>query len=238
MKLRALCAVAVPAVLAVAVPAEAATVAPTAECVRFVPGVASLGVTASGFPAGASLTFKADGAVVGSGQADGAGNFSNAQSPFLPPIFSSLDRNLQTFQLTAEDGAGTVAGPVPLQLVRVVVELPSRARPARRVRYRVFGFVTGQRVYLHVRRRGRTLGRFSLGVASGPCGRTSKRMRFMPLERYRTGTYDYFFSHSRRFSRARALYGGRVTITRTVRSSAAAAVAQATAASCAGGSSG
>ena len=47
---------------------------------------------------------------------------------------------------------------------------PSTAKPRKKVRFRVFGFRPGERVYLHVRRGGKTKGRFSLGTAEGACG--------------------------------------------------------------------
>ena len=47
---------------------------------------------ADGFPAGAFLTFKADGTSVGAGQADPAGHFDNAGAiRFDPPFLPSGD---------------------------------------------------------------------------------------------------------------------------------------------------
>jgi hypothetical protein len=191
--------------------------------VRVVPGVRSFPVTATGFPAGTGLTFKADGITVGTGQADAAGNFDNAADPFAPPALTG-DRNLQTFQLTAEDAQGTVAGPVPVQVARVTVVIPERAKPSKRVRFRVSGFDVDKRVFLHVRRKGVTRGRFSLGTTAGPCGTVSKRMRFMPLRRYGLGTYRYYFSHSRRFAMEQVIFAGKVTISRDVRPAQATAI--------------
>ena len=91
--------------------------------------------------------------------------------------------------------------------------------------YRVYGFVPGQPAYLHIRRRGKTLGRFSLGTPEGACGKVTKRLRYMPLSRYSYTTYDYWFSQSRRFDRAATLARYRVTIFRTFRPGAAAATA-------------
>ena len=220
-------AVAVAAGLALAPAAGAATVGSRLPCVRVIPGVNSFPVTAAGFPAGATLTFKADGSPVGSGQADAAGSFDNLFEPFPPPSLP-FGTNLRTYELTAEDGQGTVAGPVPVPVVRVSVVLPARANPARRVRYRVYGFEAGKPVYLHVRRNGTTRGRFSLGTTAGPCGTLTKRMRFMPLRRYRTGTYGYYFSHSRQFDEDAVIFAGKVSIYRTFRSPEASAQAAAT----------
>ena len=92
-------------------------------------------------------------------------------------------------QLTADDGAGTVAGPVPVPVSRVTVDVPTRSKPRKRVNFRVFGFEANKKVYLHIRRNGQTKGRFSLGRTDSPCGHVVKKMRFMPLSNYRTGTY-------------------------------------------------
>ncbi len=200
--------------LAVAPTAQAATVAPQVPCVRVIPGLKTFPVVADGFPAGAFLTFKADGTSVGAGQADPAGHFDNLADPFGPPFLPS-GRNHTTVQLTADDGAGTVAGPVPVEVANVRVVAPSSSKPAKKVRFRVFGFLSGKRVYLHVRRNNRTKGRFSLGKTKGACGLVTKKMRFMPVVNYRTGTYRYYFSHSKRFSKTKAVYQAKVRIYRT-----------------------
>jgi hypothetical protein len=207
-------AVVLAAGLAAASTAQAATVSAPTECVRVVPGLSNFPVTADGFAPGASLTFAADGTAIGSGQADAGGHFDNAASPFPPPPLP-VGRDLKTFQLTADDGAGTVAGPVPVKVVNVAVRAPANAAPSARVRFRVFGFLSNRRVWLHIRRNGKTKGRYSLGRTAAPCGTLSKRMRFMPLRHYTTGTYGYYFSHSKTFRRSQVFYEARVKIYRT-----------------------
>lgn len=204
--------------LAAAPSAQAATVS-TASCVRVFPGVQSFPVAADGFAPGAFLSFRADDQTIGSGAADGAGHFQGA---FSPPALPA-GRDLKTFQLTADDGNGTVAGPVAVPVSNIVVRAPANSRPRKRVRFRVFGFRPGERVYLHIRRDGRTKGRFSLGVADAPCGTTFKTMRFMPLRHYGFGTYRYYFSHSRRFDKTQTIYSARVKIYRTYSSAQATA---------------
>jgi hypothetical protein len=208
--------------------AQAATVSTTVACVRVLPGVPSFPVVGDGFAPGAFLSFRADDQTIGSGPADGAGHFQGA---FSPPFLPS-GRDLKTFQLTADDGNGTVAGPVAVPVSNVVVRAPANSTPRKRVRFRVFGFLADQRVYLHVRRNGKTKGRFSLGRTSAPCGTVAKNMRFMPLRHYRFGTYRYYFSHSRRFSKKQAIYSLRVRIFPTY--SPAAGSAHATAAGASG----
>jgi hypothetical protein len=211
---------------ALAAPAQSATVGSPAPCVRIISNLKTFPVIADGFAPGAFLNFKVDGSSIGSGQADPAGHFDNSGDPFFPPALPS-NRDIRTFQLTADDGAGLVAGPVPVTVSNVVVRAPANAKPSKRVRFRVFGFLANQRVYLHIRRNGKTKGRFSLGRTNAPCGRVTKKMRFMPLRHWRFGTYRYYFSHSKRFDRDQVIYAARVRLYRTF--SRAAAV-QATAA--------
>jgi hypothetical protein len=209
---------AVAATLCIVPAAQAATVATPAQCVRIVPGVQSFPVQASGFTPNSSITFTSDGQFLGSGTADAAGNFDNSQpggTLFDPPLLPQ-NKNTTTVQLAATDSAGLAAPAVPVPVSRVVVTAPSNVKPpTKKVRFRVFGFLVGKKVYLHIRRHGKTLGRFSLGRTKGPCGLTSKRMRFMPLKHYKTGNYQYYFSHSKKFSKSKVIFGGRVSITRT-----------------------
>lgn len=215
----ALIPVAVAAALATAPGAQAATVSTTVPCVRVLPGLPSFPVVADGFAPGAFLSFRADDQTIGNGSADGAGHFEGGFNPPALPI----GRDLKTFQLTADDGNGTVAGPVSVPVSNVVVRAPANSKPNKRVRFRVFGFLENKRVYLHVRRNGKTKGRFSLGVASAPCGTTSRKLKFMPLRHYSFGTYRYYFSQSKRFSKKATIYSARVKIYRTFSSAQATA---------------
>ena len=216
------------AVLGIVPAAQAANVVSPSPCVRIVPGQATFPVQASGFPAGAFITFKTGENIVGSGTADPAGNFDNTANPCFPPSIP-FKKNQATVQLTADDGAGTLAGPVPVAVSRITVDVPSRSKPRKRVNFRVFGFEANKKVYLHIRRKGETKGRFSLGRTDSPCGQVTKKMRFMPLSNYRTGAYRYFFSHSKKFDKSKVIFGGKVTIFRTF-SSQPSSAAQATAA--------
>ena len=203
--------------------AYGATVGSPDSCVRVISNLPTFRVVADGFAPGAFLTFKADDATVGSGNADGAGHFDNDAARFYPPPLPS-GRDLKTFQLTADDGAGLVAGPVPIKVSNVAVRAPANSKPRKRVRFRVFGFRSGEPVYLHVRRKGRTLGRFRMGRTNGACGTLVKRMRFMPLRHYTLGTYKYYFSHSKRFDKDQVIYRATVSIyARPAQATAAAA---------------
>jgi hypothetical protein len=216
LKLRSSAALALALGLAAAPSAHAATVGTPAPCVRLYPGVPSLPVTADGFPAGSPLTFKADGATIGSGMADPAGHFDNLADPntwFQPQQLQG--KNVGTIQLTAEDGVGTVAGPVAVKAANLTITgPPGTVKPRKKVKFRMFGFQTGKRIYLHIRRGSKTKGRYTMGKAKGDCGLATRRMRFMPLPTYKTGTYEYWFGHSKKFSKQTAI-GVEVHITRS-----------------------
>jgi hypothetical protein len=183
------------AALVVPATAGAATVA-VQPCAVTLPGQRTVAVSGAGFTPGGTVNLVADGQTIGSGvPVDASGSFRTAT---LAPELSSARRNLQTFQLTATDSSG-VSAASPLQITRVTAVLPQRARPRSRVRISVFGFAPGRPVYLHVRRAGRTRGTFRIGTASAPCGRASRRLRYMPLRRFSTGLYDYVFQLSRRY---------------------------------------
>jgi hypothetical protein len=207
----------------VAVPsADAATVGTPASCVRLFPGVPSLPVFADGFAPGAPLTFKADGATVGTGTADPAGHFDNVGAPatwFQPATLQG--KNVGSFQLTAEDPSGVPTAPVTVKAVNLTFEGPAgTVKPRRKVKFRMFGFQTGKRIYLHIRRGGKTKGRYNMGKAKGACGLATKRMRFMPLPTYKTGTYEYWMGHRKKFS-AKTAIGREVNITRTFHAASA-----------------
>jgi len=206
--------------VAVAVPsATAATVGTNVPCVRIFPGIPSLPVAADGFAPGSFLTFKADGSTVGSGTADPNGHFDNFADPntwFTPQ--SLQGKNVGTLQLTAEDATGVVTPPTTVKAVNInFTGPPGVVKPRKRVKFRMFGFQTGKRIYLHIRRGGKTKGRFNMGRAKGDCGLATKKMRFMPLRSYKTGTYEYWMGHSKKFNRKTSI-GREVSITRTFHS--------------------
>jgi hypothetical protein len=196
----------------------APVVAPTVPCVRYVgtvPPAATLGVASSGWTAGASLTFKVGEQTVGNGAADTTGAFSTGATPFTPPM---PEGNLLSTTLTAVDNATGASATAPLQVVRLTVAVPDRAKPSQKVRYRAFGFQPGKRLYLHVRRGSKTKGRFMLGKPSGECGRLTKRLRYMPLKRWSTGTYQFWYSQDKRYSKQTRIYGYSINIFKTFKS--------------------
>lgn len=210
------------ALLAAPVAADAQTaslVMPGSQCIRFVTSsVKSFPITGAGFAPNAAVTLLADGAPFDTVMADAAGGFQAAA--FAPPL-AGLRQNVA---VTADDSQGHTAGPLQLPEVKLTVEWPSHVRGNKRVLFRAYGFVNaGKRVYLHIRRNGHNRGTFSLGKADAPCGLTRKRMHFVPLASYSSGTYDYYFDQSKRFKRSTQIQlHYKVTVTRGLRSASAA----------------
>jgi hypothetical protein len=196
------------AALAAPSTASAAAVVAGQQCARS--GTASLNLISSGWAPGAGLSVhlgNLDKAVT----ADANGVFSTAGSPLTPP---SLGRpGVKRLALSVTDGV-TTAGPVTTKVVQRGVNVPSRSKPTQRVLYKGYGFPLHKRLYLHVRRGGRTKGTFPIGRPAGACGLVTRRLRYMPLRRWSTGTYDYWFSNTKRFRASRTLYGYRINIYR------------------------
>jgi hypothetical protein len=192
--------------LPLAIPAAASaagTVAPSASCVRYVPThppYQSLGVSAAGWAPGSTLTFSVGGTRLGTGTTDPSGAFSTAATPFTTP---EPEGNVESMTLTADDGAGGTAS-AALKVTRITVVVPDNARPSQRVRYRVFGFPSGRRLYLFVRRAGKVRARRLMGRPGGECGTLVKRLRYVPVPHVENGTYQFWFSNHKRFSKQTA----------------------------------
>ena len=211
VKLRQRCASAsvVLATLAVPASAQGATLS-IAPCSVSLPGERTIAITGGGYKPNSFVRLTADGQSFTSAQTDAAGNFATAA---FSPSFRTIRTTQQTFQVAADDGAGGTAA-APMTVTRVGADLPQRARPTSRVRMRVFGFVPGRVVYLHIRRGGRTRGTFKIGTTSGPCGTASRRLRYMPLRRYSSGNYTYEFQQAKRFDAKKPRVQLRISIFR------------------------
>jgi len=199
---------------ATAASAQAAEISSGVDCVRVVEGQQTMLMNATGFTPLEFVTFSAEGQTLQGGYADEAGSM---QLAILPPVFSPSDRLQQTFQVTASDPTGITAPPIAVPMTQITVLAPKKSKPERLVRWRLFGFASAQPVWLFVRRGGKTLRRVKVGTTDGPCGTLTKRMRFLPLKRYRAGTYTYAFSHSRTYSESTYYYSLSVRIFRTFR---------------------
>lgn len=190
------------AIAAAAAPAGAATVR-TDACVRYVAGQSTMTIVGTGFhPSGVvSLSTitraKPAPAVFSSSSTLANGGFVKTTTP---PPFSSINRNLETFALVASDTtnpAAPILATTPFQVVRFgLTTRPMPRRPTSRVTYTARGFATGKPVYIHFHFRGVTRRTVKLGVAKGPCGIVSRRMRALPT-RAIYGTWTSYTNQSR-----------------------------------------
>jgi hypothetical protein len=211
-------AVLIASLAAPAAAAAAPTITPSAPCVRYVgtnPPAQSLGLSTIGWPAASPLTFKIGGQVVGTGTTDANGAF--AVQPGTPTAFAppSPKGNLHSDTLTATNAAGFTVS-APITVVRLIVVVPDHAKPTKVVKYRAFGFQPGAKLYLHVLRKGKVKGHFKLGKPKGNCGTLTKKLRYMPLKHWSTGTYAFWYSHSKKYSKATRIYGYRIHIFKTL----------------------
>jgi hypothetical protein len=191
------------------------TLVPLTPCIRFVDAtVKSFPLQGAGFAPNAAVTIASDGAAIDTVTTDAAGGFQQAVN--APPI----NGNRANVSITADDGQGHPAGPLALPEVKLGVVWPSNASARKRVLFRAYGFDPGKTVYLHIRRGGKTRGTFKIGRADSPCGLTKRRLRAMPLSRYSTGTYEFWFGATKKFDRSKEI-GYRVTIFRRPRAAAA-----------------
>lgn len=188
-----------------ATPSGAATIK-TDPCVRYVAGQETMTVIGAGFtPNGlvslATVTKAAPApAAFSSSSVLGTGAFLKST---LPPPFSQPSRHLESFLLVATDSSNPAApllATTPFQVVRFgSTTSPSPQRPTSRVTYTARGFETGKRVFIHFRFGGETRRTVDLGVAKGPCGITSRRMRALPTKA-RYGVWTTYTDQVKRFS--------------------------------------
>lgn len=232
---RALAALPV-AALAVAVPPARAADVKTLPCVPYVSGQQTMPLAASGFTPGGLVTLYTSTPsspaprILTAARPDALGGFLSVPAAHaapgvlqhqLPPPFAPRTRNLQTFTLLAEDKsnpAAPILASTSFQVVRFgMTRSPNPKRPRQAVTYTARGFLPGKRVYAHFRYRGVTRRTVSLGIAKGPCGITSRKMRALPTK-LRYGDWRAYIDQSRRFSkRTRPQWIDPFTITRVRR---------------------
>src|SRR5215204_6530891 len=94
------------------------TIAPQTACIRFLDAsVKTFPLNGAGFAPNAPVTIASDGAALDTATADQNGSFSGLfNAPALAP-----NSNRKSVSITADDGQGHVAGPVPLPEVRLTV---------------------------------------------------------------------------------------------------------------------
>lgn len=198
--------------VAVAAPSARAAAVQTLPCVNYIEdrsspsgAMATMPVVASGFTPGRTVTMWTTGTsptplTIVSGQADANGVLKGVVTP---PALATPATNLESFMLAAADPANPAlaAPPFPFSVVRFgMTRSPAPERPSQRVKFTARGFEAGKRVYAHFRFEGRTRRTVSLGVAEGPCGITSRRMRALPTK-LRYGRWSVYVDQSQTFSR-------------------------------------
>ena len=202
---------------AAAAPAGAATLQ-TDACVRYVAGQPTMTIVGTGFTPSGAVTLasttkaKPSPSPFASSPVLPNGGFATRT---LPPAFSSPRRTLQSFTLVGLDTANPAAfGTTPFQVVRFgLTTTPAPRRPTSRVTYTARGFETGKRVYVHFRYRGTTRRTVSLGLAKGPCGIATRRMRALPTKAL-YGSWTTYTNQSRRSARALPYWRDSFTIFR------------------------
>lgn len=203
---RALAALPAVVVAAAAAPAQAAPQIQTLPCVPYVLGQQTMPVTATGFTPNQFVTVYTNSMasptprILTSSRLNELGAFTTTVAP---PPFTKSNGNLETFNLIAEDRTNPALPVIvasPFQVVRFgLTRSPNPKRPRQRVTYTARGFAPGKPVYAHFRFAGKTRRTVSLGVAQGPCGIASKKMRALPTK-VRYGSWRAYIDQSKRFS--------------------------------------
>ncbi|MEJ7798401.1 MAG: hypothetical protein WKF42_07870 [Solirubrobacteraceae bacterium] len=180
----------------------------TLPCVPLLPGEQTMPIVGSAFTPGGFVTVSTNTAAnptpvtLTSSRVDPAGGFKALTAP---PRFARFDDNLQSFNLIATDTtnpAAPIVATMPFQVVRFgMTRSPNPRRPTSRVTHTARGWTPGKRVYAHYRFGGKTRSTVSLGVAKGPCGITSKKMRALPTA-IRRGTWRAAIDQSKRYSKS------------------------------------
>jgi len=104
-----------------------------------------------------------------------------------------------TPELDARTGLDKLAT-FPFQVARFgTTTKPAPTKPRQKVTYTARGFTIGKPIYIHFRFGGVTRRSVRLGVAKGPCGIASLRMRALPTKA-RYGTWTTYTNQSKKFS--------------------------------------
>lgn len=136
------------------------------------------------------------------GTADAAGNFASTAE--VAPLIDIDAVKPKTFTLTGQQDQQDVAS-TTFQVANLLVKLKKEdGKPTKSTRWSFSGFIPGQPVYVHVRRKGKTYTQRA-GVASAPCGTLTKRMRRLPAwpkRRIAYGTYKLAIDNNKRYRKS------------------------------------
>ena len=108
---------------------------------------------------------------------------------------------VKTHALTATDGTNPalVASASILGTTRQVVVKPTNAKAGTKRRIKGYGFMSGPRVYMHVRGNGYSADK-RIARPSGPCGTFATRRIIVPASAG-TGRYRVQFDHKKKYSK-------------------------------------
>ena len=181
------------AVLGGTADAQASTLSVDAAC--YLSG-SPLNASGTGFTPAGPVNFAFDGQLSASGTADTAGNIT-------APILAAGTRQ-HTYSLAAQDQTNPALAATASVAVtdRVATVTPHRARPKRKVKFAVYALDPNQPVWLHYVFHGKQRYRKKLGTAKPPCGSLTRRSRFFPVNRPRTGTWTFQFDNRKRYSKS------------------------------------
>jgi len=185
------------AVLGGTAKAQASTLSVDAAC--YLSG-SPISASGTGFTPGGPVNFAFDGQPSTSGTADTAGNIAQ---PLTAPILPASTAE-HTYSLAAQDQTNPALAATSSVAVaeRVATVTPHRARPKRKVKFGVHALNPNQPVWLHYVFHGKQRYRKKLGTAKPPCGSLTRRSRFFPVNRPRTGTWTFQFDNTKRYSKS------------------------------------
>jgi len=201
---------------AVAATAEAATIsiAPVKPC--YLSGEL-VTATGTGFTPGGQVGVGIDGTSLTGGPfvADGAGSLGLT-------VGLGTMRAVKTHTLTATDATNPAltASASFLGTTNTVSVKPKRGPAGTPRRLKGYGFLAGPKVFMHVRRRGYKSDK-RIARAKAPCGTFKVRKTIVPAGA-RDGVYNVQFDAKRRYSKkTRPALRGKLTVYRTLSSTAA-----------------
>ena len=136
---------------------------------------------------------------LGTTQTDSTGAFFGATPA---AIFKTNKTQNEQFTLIATDGLNPqITASTTFRQVRAgYTRVPEPKRPEQKVRHVARGFQTGETVWAHFCHGGKTQATKRLGVAQGPCGIVSRKMRVLPVKSPQLGTWKVFVDQRKTFS--------------------------------------
>jgi hypothetical protein len=180
--------------LAAAAPAGAATIRADHRC--YTEGD-PIRVTGSGFTPRTPVAFRFDGDPFGTPMADAEGRIrARSEVPRVSGRF-------RTVKITAVDGQDTSRrAETSVTVTKLLVTIsPKSGPPDRMVTFRARGFPRAKSLYVHyINPRKRVVKTVRLGRTARPCGTTEARVRLIPFEKPRAGTWSLRFDTRQTYS--------------------------------------